>query len=102
MTQSTTRRNVTYRLLPGNRAKAQRLAALAGACRFVWNEMLDQQDQLHAIARMQGAKPPSVSFLTLGRRSPSAAARRRGSGSCPSRLSDLEAAAQRGNSCYNP
>ena len=60
-------RHVTYRLLPGNRAKARRLAAVAGACRFVWNQVLDDQDALYTMARMHGAKPPSVSFFTLGR-----------------------------------
>ena len=67
MTDRTTHRQVVYRLLPGSRAKARRLAALAGACRFVWNEMLDQQEQLYAIARMQGAKPPALTFFTLGK-----------------------------------
>ena len=67
MTDRTTHRQVVYRLLPGSRAKARRLAALAGACRFVWNEMLDQQEQLYAIARMQGAKPPAPTFFTLGK-----------------------------------
>ena len=60
-------RNVTYRLLPGSRARARRLARIAGACRFVWNEMLDQQEQLHAIARMCGAAPPPVTYFTLGK-----------------------------------
>ncbi|MCE2521494.1 MAG: helix-turn-helix domain-containing protein [Alphaproteobacteria bacterium] len=60
-------RNVTFRLLPESRAKAKKLAAVAGACRFVWNEILDQQEQLYAIAGMCGAKPPGVSFFTLGK-----------------------------------
>ena len=59
-------RNVTYRLLPGSRANARKLAAVAGACRFVWNEMLDQQEQLYTIARMCGAKPPAPTYFTLG------------------------------------
>ena len=58
-------RQIVYRLLPGTSGRARQLAAVAGACRFVWNEMLDQQEQLYDMARMQGAKPPSVSFFTL-------------------------------------
>ena len=60
-------RNVTFRLLPGTRTRARKLAALAGACRFVWNEMLDQQDQLHAAALLCGAKAPAPTFFTLGK-----------------------------------
>ncbi len=61
-------RQVTYRLLPGSRAKARKLAATAGACRFVWNAMLDQQEQLVAAARLAGAdRLPGVSFFTLGK-----------------------------------
>ena len=60
-------RSVTFRLLPGSRTRAQKLAALAGACRFVWNEMLDQQDQLHAAALLCGAKAPAPTFFTLGK-----------------------------------
>ncbi|MDE0057352.1 MAG: helix-turn-helix domain-containing protein [Defluviicoccus sp.] len=63
MTDRTTHRQVVYRLLPGSRAKARRLAALAGACRFVWNEMLDQQEQLYAIARMQGGEASGADVL---------------------------------------
>ena len=47
-------RQVVYRVLPGSAARARRLASIAGACRFVWNELLDQQDQLHVAARMCG------------------------------------------------
>ena len=60
-----THRQVTYRLLPGSRARARRLAATAGACRFVWNRILDDQDQLYTIARMCGAAPPPVSYFAL-------------------------------------
>ena len=58
---------MTYRLLPCTKAKAEGLSRIAGACRFVWNEILDQQEQLHASARMFGAKTPSPSFFTLGK-----------------------------------
>ena len=53
-------RNVTFRLLPGSRENARRLAMIAGACRFVWNEMLDQQEQIHIIAGMCAARTPDV------------------------------------------
>ena len=56
-------RHVTFRLLPGSRENAHRLAMIAGACRFVWNEMLDQQEQVHAIAGMCAAR----TFFTLGK-----------------------------------
>ena len=60
-------RSVTYRLLPGSRERARQLVQIAGACRFVWNEMLDQQEQLYAVARMCGSKPPAPTFFTLGK-----------------------------------
>ena len=60
-------RAVRYRVLPSTRAKARRLNRLAGACRFVWNEMLDQQDILHDTARMFGGRAPSPTFFTLGK-----------------------------------
>ena len=58
-------RQVTYRLLPGSRERARQLAQIAGACRFVWNEMLDQQEQLYTVARMCGSKPPVPTTFTL-------------------------------------
>ncbi len=60
-------RQIVYRVLFDQRATARRLAAVAGACRFVWNEMLDQQAQFYDIARMCGARPPSPTFFTLGK-----------------------------------
>ena len=59
-------RQVVYRVLFDSPATARRLAAVAGACRFVWNEMLDQQAQLADMARMCGAPPPPT-FFTLGK-----------------------------------
>ncbi len=61
-------RNITYRLLPGRRGKAKKLAGLAGACRFVWNVMLAQQNEAYEKAKEAGEKPPSVSFFSLGKR----------------------------------
>lgn len=60
-------RQVAYRLVPGSRARARKLAALAGACRFVWNELLDQQEQLYHVARMFGGRAPAPTFFTLGK-----------------------------------
>ena len=63
MADDTEYRQIVYRLLPGTREKARRLAALAGACRFVWNAMLDQQKQLDAAARLAEAErqtPPRI------------------------------------------
>ena len=60
-------RQIVYRVLFVRPAAARRLAAVAGACRFVWNEMLDQQAQLHDMARMCGAPPPAPTFFTLGK-----------------------------------
>ena len=65
MNADTEHRQIVFRLLPGMPSRGQKLASVAGACRFVWNEMLDQQEQLYAVARMCGSKPPSPSFFTL-------------------------------------
>lgn len=67
MSEPTTHRQIVYRLLPGTPSRARQLASVAGACRFVWNQILDDQRQLYDIARMYGAKPPNVSFFTLGK-----------------------------------
>ena len=61
-------RNITYRLLSGSRGKAKKLAGLAGACRFVWNVMLAQQNEAYEKAKKAGEKPPSTSFFSLGKR----------------------------------
>ncbi len=60
-------RQIVYRVLFDRPATARRLAAVAGACRFVWNEMLDQQAQLVDVARMCGARPPAPRFFTLSK-----------------------------------
>ena len=60
-------RAVRYRVLPGTSAKARRLNRLAGACRFAWNELLGQQHALVDCARVNGGKPPSPTFFTLGK-----------------------------------
>ena len=53
-TTVTCHRNIEYRLLPGTKAKARKLAAQAGACRFVWNEMLGQQKSAYEEAKAMG------------------------------------------------
>ena len=51
--------------MPGSRGRAPHLGAFVGACRFVWNEVLDQQEQLQGTARMRGGRAPSPTFQTL-------------------------------------
>ena len=60
-------RAVRYRVLPGTRAKARCLNRIAGACRYVWNVTLDDQQVLHDTARMFGASAPFPAFFTLGK-----------------------------------
>ena len=67
MSENTTHRNIIYRLLPGSKANARRLAGQAGACRFVWNEMLGRHNAAYEAAKESGEKPPSVSFFSLGK-----------------------------------
>ena len=59
-------RNITYRLVPGTAVRARKLASTAGACRYVWNTVLADQQGLYLSARAAGAEPLSVSFFTLG------------------------------------
>ena len=68
MPPSTVHRNIAYRLLPGNSTKARKLAAQAGACRFVWNEMLGRQKEAYDEAKAKGEDPPSVSQFSLQKR----------------------------------
>ena len=67
MSDDTTHRQIVYRVLPGSRERAQKLASVAGACRYVWNELLDQQESLYQAARLCGSRPPSPTFFTLGK-----------------------------------
>ena len=60
-------RQIVYRVLFDRPATARRLAAIAGACRFVWNAMLDQQVQHYDHAHRCGAKPQAPTFFTLGK-----------------------------------
>ncbi len=66
VSETTTYRNIIYRLLPGSIANARSLAGQAGACRFVWNAILGQHNDAHEAAKANGEKPPSVLFFSLG------------------------------------
>ena len=61
------KRNVTYRLLPESRSRAQRLAAVAGACRFVWNHFLAENHEAMAAWKEGQGEKPTTSFFTLGK-----------------------------------
>ena len=60
--------HITYRLLPGSQGKAKKLTGLAGACRFVWDGMLAQQNEACEKAKAAGDNPFSVSFFSLCKR----------------------------------
>ena len=60
-------RAVRYRVLPGTRAKAQRLNRLAGACRYVWNGALRANRDAHRMSMAFGGQMPSPTFFTLGK-----------------------------------
>lgn len=74
-------RNITYRLIPGTRNKAHKLSRTAGACRWVRNHFLaENQRQYHAHLDTQlfcedtllgllfeRPEKPSVSFFSLGK-----------------------------------
>ena len=60
-------RGITYRLIPGTKARARQLACLAGACRWIWNEMLDLQNETYELSQMYRCKCPNPTFFTLGK-----------------------------------
>ena len=60
-------RAVRYRVLPGTRAKAQRLNRLAGACRYVWNGALRANRDACRMRMAFGGSVPSPTFFTLGK-----------------------------------
>ena len=62
-----TYRNIVFRLVPGSRRNASRLAGQAGACRYVWNEILRRSLDARREAEAAGEDPPSVSFFSLGK-----------------------------------
>ena len=75
-------RNITFRLIPGTRAKAAGVARLAGACRWIWNRVLADtqaeyrlhrdterlcEDTLIGLCFERPARP-SLTFFSLGKR----------------------------------
>ena len=67
MSESKEYRGVEYRLLPGLRARARKLAGIAGACRIVWNYFLAQNKEEYKRAKGSDGKKPSISFFSLGK-----------------------------------
>jgi len=57
-------RGVEYRLCPGSRSKARKLAGLAGACRFVWNAILVPCQEEYEDERREN---PRLSFEPLAK-----------------------------------
>ena len=64
MSDSTTYRNVIYRILPGDAATANQLPGIWDACRFTWNEIKDAREIQYQHAC--GRKIESPTFFTLG------------------------------------
>ena len=65
----TVHRTVRLRLYPGDAATGILLTAIAGACRYVWNHMLADQERRYRLWKMYKIGPkPSTSFFTLGHR----------------------------------
>ena len=62
-------RGITYRLIPGTKARARQLACLAGACRYVWNHFLGENQRLMAVHRENPVRHPMppTSFFSLGK-----------------------------------
>ncbi len=60
-------RGIEYRLLPGTQWKAHLLAGLCGACRFVWNSILEQ---INGEVKDKDTENPSTSFYSLINRYP--------------------------------
>ncbi|MCY3541317.1 MAG: transposase [Gammaproteobacteria bacterium] len=62
-------RGITYRLIPGTKARARQLACLAGACRYVWNHFLGENQRLIAVHREdpENHPKPPTSFFSLGK-----------------------------------
>ena len=64
MSDSTTYRNVIYRLLPGDAATANQLLGIWDACRFTWNEIKEAREIQYSHAC--GRRIESPTFFTLG------------------------------------
>ena len=64
MSDSTTYRNVVYRLSPGDAATTNLLLGIRDACRFAWNEIKEAREIQYEHAC--GRKIESPTFFTLG------------------------------------
>ena len=64
ISESTTYRNVVYRLSPGDAATANLLLGIRDACRFAWNEIKEAREIQYEHAC--GRKIESPTFFTLG------------------------------------
>ncbi|MCY4158989.1 MAG: helix-turn-helix domain-containing protein, partial [Bacteroidetes bacterium] len=58
-------RGIEYRLCPGSQSKAKNLAGLAGACRFVWNEILAECNEEY---KDETKENPKLTYFSLGKR----------------------------------
>ncbi len=66
MTDYTEHRAIAFRLHPGSKAKHDLLTQTAGACRWVWNTMLEENRRAYEEHVVTGCPCPSVSFESLG------------------------------------
>lgn len=66
MEDHTEYRAITFRLYPGSRAKHDLLTRIAGACRWVWNAMLEENRRAYEEHIVTGCPAPSTSFQSLG------------------------------------
>lgn len=66
MADCTECRSVVFRLHPGSRAKHNLLIQTAGACRWLWNAMLEENRRANEEHILTGRPRPSVSFQSMG------------------------------------
>ncbi len=66
MTDSIEYRSIVFRLHPGSRARHSLLLQTAGACRWVWNTMLEENHRAYEEHVVTGCPCPSISFSSLG------------------------------------
>ncbi len=58
-------RGITLRVRPGSKAKHDKMMRVAGACRKVWNEVLEICERQYQEFKAGKADKPSVTFFTL-------------------------------------
>ena len=66
MADCTEYRSLVFRLHPGSQAKHDLLTQTAGACRWVWNALLEETRRAYEEHVVTGCPGPSVSFQSLG------------------------------------